>query len=94
MRNFKGSNNLDLRLFRLNEQEYTEMQKYVETLISRRQPFEEIEDKSIETLRLKESYNQFKLPKFNPIKLEGKKVEYKEEREFLLKFAKLAKDFS
>jgi hypothetical protein len=70
------------------------MQNYVETLISRRQPLEELEDKSIETSRLKESYNQFKLPKFNPIKLEGKKVEYKEEREFLLKFANLSKEFS
>jgi hypothetical protein len=93
LRNFKERKILDLKLIKLNEQDYTEIQRYVEEMLLKRPQVDQFVAKSVVKKKLEEKYKDFKLPQFKLFKLSGKEGKMNE-RDFLKEFWGQAEEFS
>lgn len=93
LRNFRENNKLNLKLYKLNHKEYTEIQDYVDGMLQKRPPVDQFVDKNVLKQKLLEKYKDFKVPNFKPVKLSGKEGQLTE-RDFLKQFTKQANDLS
>ena len=94
MRNFSDTKKLDMKLVKLNEQDYNEIQRYVEDILSKRPTLDKVIQQNLASSKLRDSYKDFKLPNFTPFKLGNKEEGKLSEKEFLKRFVSQAKSFS